>query len=239
MNTQYLRCSTIVEQLATTELITASMAKRPTIDVTFGPFNLSFPNVTAPDEKYGVYTANGVGDPNSAEMKHVKSVLADALKTFDLDPAEAKLPLVKEMTKDPNAPANSRKPKKIATGKLVLKSKSQRPPAVFDSKGKEINPKGLDIRGGTLARVQGFISPYDMNGNEGISFTLTGVQIIRLAEGRKSAGFGAFDTGEEGGFEAGEFTAGGDELAIGDDGDSEDAADDNDAAEDDGGILDI
>lgn len=212
------------------------MAKRPTIDVTFGPFPLSFPNITAPDDKYDVYTANGVDDPNSAAMKQAKAILADALKTFDLDPAEAKLPLVKEMKKDPNSPANARKPKKIATGKLVLKSKSQRPPAVFDSKGREINPKGLDIRGGTLARVQGFLSPYDMNGNEGISFTLTGVQIIKLAEGRASAGFGEYQTDDGEG-----FTISGnadDDLQLGaDDVDNQDPG--VDEAEDDGGVLDI
>lgn len=210
------------------------MAKRPTIDVTFGPFLLSFPNITAPDEKYDVYTANGVGDPNSPEMKKAKAALADALKQFDLDPESAKLPLVKEMTKDPNAPANARKPKKIATGKLVLKSKSQRPPAIFDSQGREVSPKGLEVRGGTLARVQGFLAPYDMNGNEGISFTLTGIQIIRLSQGRKAAGFDAFDA-----FEDGEgFTISGDagdDLPLGNDGEDED----NGADQDDSGGLDI
>lgn len=213
------------------------MAKRPSIDVTFGPFPLSFPNITAPDDKYDVYTANGVDDPSSPAMKHAKTVLADALKAFDLDPAEAKLPLVKEMRKDPDAPANARKPKKIATGKLVLKSKSQRPPAVFDSKGREINPKGLEIRGGTLARVQGFLAPYDMNGNEGISFTLTGVQIIKLSEGgRKSSGFDAFDAGDGEGFTISGDA--GDDLQLGsDDVDSEDPG--VDEAEDDGGVLDI
>lgn len=212
------------------------MAKRPTIDVTFGPFPLSFPNITAPDEKYDVYTANGVDDPASAAMKQAKAILADAIKTFDLDPGETKLPLVKEMKKDPNTPANARKPKKIATGKLVLKSKSKRPPAVFDSKGREINPKGLEIRGGTLARVQGFLSPYDMNGEEGISFTLTGVQIIKLAEGRASAGFGAYETEDGGGFTISDNAD--DDLQLGsDDVDNEDPG--ADEAEDDGGVLDI
>lgn len=211
------------------------MAKRPTINVTFGPFPLSFPCITAPDDKFDVYTANGVDDPNSAAMKQAKAILADALKTFDLDPADAKLPLVKEMKKDPDTPANARKPKKIATGKLVLKSKSKQPPAVFDSKGREINPKGLEVRGGTVARVQGFLAPYDMNGNEGISFTLTGVQIIRLSEGRKSAGFDAFDDGDGDGFTISGDA--GDDLQLGaDDMDSEDPGAE---AEDDGGVLDI
>lgn len=217
--------------------------KRPTIDATFGPFILSFPNVTAPDEKYDVYTANGVDDPNSAAMKAAKAILADALKNFQLD-GDAKLPLVKEMTKDPNAPASAKKPKKVATGKLVLKSKSKRPPAVFDSQGREINPKGLEIKGGTLARVQGFLSPYEMtekikdaNGDieevtvTGISFTLTGVQIIRLAKGFGSKGFEAY--GDEGeGWTMGDEDGAG--LSIGDDNDGAD-----DQPEDDGGVLDI
>jgi len=207
--------------------------KRPTIDATFGPFPLSFPNITKPDEKYDVYTANGVDDPNSEAMKKAKAIISAALETFGLDPEEAKLPLVKEMKKDPNAPANARKPKKVPTGKLVLKSKSQRPPAVFDSQGREINPKGLDIRGGTLARVQGFLSPYDMNGNEGISFTLTGVQIIKLAQPRGGAGFDAYDGDDGEGFTLSDHVSD-DELPIGNDGDDVD-----NSAEDDGGVLDI
>lgn len=218
--------------------------KRPTIDATFGPFPLSFPNVTEPDDKYDVYTANGVDDPNSAAMKAAKAILADAMKTFKLD-SDAKLPLVKEMTKDPNAPATAKKPKKVATGKLVLKSKSKRPPAVFDSQGREINPKGLEIKGGTLARVQGFLSPYEMtekvkdsDGNieevtvSGISFTLTGVQIIRLAKGFGSKGFDAYDGDDGEGWTMGDEDAAG--LNIGDDGDAGD-----DQPEDDGGVLDI
>ena len=162
------------------------MAKRPTIDATFGPFVLSFPNLIEPDEKYDVYTANGVDDPNSAAMKEAKRILAAAAKTFDLDPNEIKLPLVKEMQKDPNAPAGAKKPKKVPTGKLVLKNKSKRPPTLFDASGKEIDPSKVNPKGGTIARIQGFLAPYDMSGNEGISFTLTGVQIIKLVEGGRT-----------------------------------------------------
>ncbi|MBB3693053.1 ssDNA-binding protein [Sphingomonas sp. BK580] len=206
------------------------MAKRPTIDATFGPFTLSFPNLVEPDEKYDVYTADGVDDPNSAAMKEAKRILAAAAKSFDLDPAEINLPLKKEMVKDPNAPAGAKKPKKIATGKLVLKSKSKRPPALFDAAGKEIDPSKVTPRGGTVALVQGFLSPYDMSGNEGISFTLTGVQIIKLVEGGRKASFGAYQG--EGGYVADDSSAG-DELNIGADGD------DSGDEQDDAGGLDI
>lgn len=219
------------------------MAKVPTIDATFGPFILSFPNITEPDEKYSVYTANGVDDPNSAAMKQAKDILAKARKSFGLD-ADAKLPLSKEMAKDPNATATAgKKAKKIATGKLILKSKSKRPPAVFDSQGREINPKGLDIRGGTKARIQGFLKPYEMiekikNADGeieevtliGISFTLTGVQIIRLAQGGGSKGFEAYDADDgEGWTMSAEDAAG---LNIGDDADDDAGVD----ADDDGGL---
>ncbi|MBB3910114.1 DUF2815 family protein [Sphingomonas desiccabilis] len=208
------------------------MAKRPTIDATFGPLILSFPCLNEPDEKYNVYTANGVEDPNSAAMKKAKAILADALKKFDLDPEEAKLPLVREMQKDPNAPEGARKPKKVATGKLVLKSKSQRPPTLFDAAGKEIDPSTVSVGGGTKALVQGFLAPYDMNGNEGISFTLTGVQIIDLKEkGGRKASFGAY---EGGGFTQDSASSAGADLNLGDD--SDDSSDD---ATDDAGGLDI
>ncbi|WP_375292269.1 ssDNA-binding protein [Sphingomonas melonis] len=209
------------------------MAKRPTIDVTFGPFPLSFPCLIEPDEKYNVYTANAVDDPNSAAMKEAKRIFASALKTFDLDPEEAKLPLVQETQKDPNAPAGAKKPKKIKTGKLVLKSKSQRPPTLFDAAGNEIDPKSINPGGGTIARVQGFIAPYDMNGNEGISFTLTGVQIIKLQERGRRAAFGAYEGGD-GYVHNGGTASGGDELQLG-----SDDEDDQDDTQDDAGGLDI
>lgn len=218
------------------------MAKTPTINATFGPFTLSFPCITKPDEKYGVYTANGVDDPNSAAMKKAKDVIADAIKKFGL-PDTAKLPLSKEMTKDPNAPAGTRKPKKIATGKLIMKSKSKRPPSIYDSRGREINPAGLDIRGGSKARIQGYLKPYEMTekvkvGDEieeitvlGMSFTLTGVQIISLASGG-SSGFDAYEDDDGAGWTMDD--AGGLPL-------SEDSSEDEGDTEpqDDGGVLDI
>ena len=206
------------------------MAKRPTIDATFGPFPLSFPHLTKPDEKYNVYTANGVDDPNSAAMKAAKALIAKAIETFGLDAEGLKLPLTKEMVKDPKAPEGAKKPKKIASGKLVLKSKSQRAPALFDAKGNPIDPKAVNPRGGTIARVQGFLSPYDMSGQEGISFTLTGVQIIKLVEGGFAAKFDAYE-GEDGYTFDGNGSSFGSELNINDD--------DDDQAQDDAGGLDI
>ena len=203
------------------------------INVTFGPYYLSFPCITKPDDKYDVYKADGIDDPNSKAMTEAKAIFKDAIAQFGLDAEDCKLPLVKEMRKDPED--KSRKPKKVATGKLLLKAKSQRPPTVYDSRGREINPKGLEIKGGTKAFVQGYLKPYDMQGQEGISFTLTGVQIIKLAEGRKSEGFAAYEDEDDGeGWTMSAEEADG--LNLGSD---DDSSDDEAGDEGDGGVLDI
>lgn len=163
------------------------------ITATFGPFTLSYPNINKPDEKYGTYNANGVDDPNSPEMKAAQAVLKDAIAQFGLDAEGLKLPLSKQTVKaDPND--TSKKPKKVASGKLILKSKSKRPPLVVDAAGNPMDIRNVYINGGTRALIQGFLKPYDMSGNEGISFTLTGIQVIELAE-RQSASFGAYEGG--------------------------------------------
>ena len=168
------------------------MATPKSITATFGPFTLSFPNINKPDDKYLVYTANGVEDPTSPEMKAAQAILKDAIAQFGLDTDGLKLPLSKQMVKDPND--TSKKPKKVATGKLIFKAKSKRPPMVVDAAGNPIDVRNTFINGGTRARIQGFLKPYDMSGNEGISFTLTGIQIIELAE-RQSASFDAYEGG--------------------------------------------
>jgi hypothetical protein len=213
------------------------MAKRPTINATFGPLLLSFPKITAPDEKFGVYSANAVGDPGSKEIKAAQAIIDKAMATFELDPEDAKTPLSMETRKDPDHDPNSRKkPKRIQTGKMILKSKSKQPPAVFDSKGREINPKGLDIRGGTRARVQGYLAPYDVNGNEGISFTLTGIQIIEMAKSNRGGGFEQYEDEDGEGWTMGAEEEG---LGLADD-DDESPEDAPEAPEDgDDGDLDI
>ena len=205
------------------------MATTRSITATFGPFTLSWPNINKPDKQYDVYTANGVEDPTSPEMKDAQAILKDAIAQFGLDADGLKLPLSKEMVKaDPKD--TSKKPKKVASGKLILKAKSKYPPVVMDASGKPIDIRGMEIRGGTRARIQGFLKPYDMSGNEGISFTLTGIQLIELAE-RQTASFDAY----EGGYI---HDASNDAV-----GDSLNLDEDDDGAEDssvgDNGVLDI
>jgi hypothetical protein len=204
--------------------------KRPTINAVFGPLVLSYPHLNAPDDKFGedYYKADGVEDPNSPAMKKAKAILAEACKTFGLDPKETKLPLVKETQKDPNAPEGTRKPKRVETGKLLLKSKTKRAPLLVDARAKPIDPSKVEVGGGTVAYLEGFLSPYEMKGEDGISFTLTGVQIVKLVQRGGTSSFKALD--DEDGYSFGDDGAG-DELSLGSDTDDE--------PEGDGGVLDI
>jgi hypothetical protein len=213
--------------------------KRPTINVSFGPLTLSYPHLNTPDDKFGeeVYRGDGTEDPNSAAMKEAKAIFAKAIKTFDLDPETAVLPLVREMVKDPNASPTAKKSKKIATGKLLLKAKTKRAPTLVDANCNPINPKAVEIGGGTRAYLEGFIAPYDFSGKEGISFTLTGVQIVKLVERGGGSNFvkRTDSDGEGYGYNG---------PPKGDDDDAADLPmrDDDDGdtgASDDGGVLDI
>lgn len=211
--------------------------KRPRIDVVFGPFTFSHPHLNAPDDKFGedVYKVTGVEDPNSDAMKKAKAILADALKKFGLE-KDAKLPLVRETIKDPNAPEGTRKPKRVETGKLALKAKSQYAPTILDAKCKEVDPAKVQIGGGTIGFIQGFLSPYESSNpsiGDGISFTLTHVQIKELRQGGGKGGpalFSVLDDAE--GLDSAMGDDLGDDLAIGSDSD-----DNSDAG--DGGVLDI
>jgi len=208
--------------------------KRPSLSVKFGPFTLSYPHLNAPDEKFGesYYKADGVDEPNSAAMKQAKKILADAIKTFGLDADDCKLPLSRETIKDPNAPAGTKKPKRIETGKLVLKGKTKKAPILVDANARPINPKAVEIGGGSRAIIEGFLSPYNMKGDDGISFTVTGVQIIKLIEKGGGSSFTKYEGDEDAYVYDG---AAGDSLNIGSDSDDDDA----DQSQDDGGVLDI
>ena len=209
--------------------------KRPSKNVEFGPVVLSYPHLNKPDDKFGdaYYRADGVEDPNSAAMKAAKAIFSAALKEFGLEP-DARLPLVKETQKDPKAPEGAKKVKRVPTGKLLLKAKTKRIPALVDAHGKPINPATVEIGGGSIAYLQGYIAPYEMKGEEGISFTLTGVQITKLVERGGGATFK--DRSAEGDYSydgpsAKNVPDDADDLNIGDDSD--------DADQDDGGVLDI
>ena len=51
------------------------------------------------------------------------------------------------------------------------------------------------VFGGSIARIAGNITPYDRNGNRGISLQLNAVQIVELAKSQTGAQFGAVEGG--------------------------------------------
>ena len=188
------------------------MAKKPRIYATLGPFVFAYPHITSPDTegKYAdnKYKVDNVGDPKGAAMTEAQKIVAQALKDFGLPKKGTNIPIKRETEKGEDG-------KKAETGKLVLKSKSQYAPAVVDASGNPIPAKALKnlkIGAGSEGRIEGFFAPYtttekvrNADGEietvetQGINFTLTGVQLIKLVKGgNQGSSFGAY--GDGGGF---------------------------------------
>ena len=81
------------------------------------------------------------------------------------------------------------------TGEVVFSFKSKMQPKLYDAKGGLIkNPGDLKVGGGTIAKVNCAMAPYDKGINTGVVLYLNGVQIIELVEfGGKSSAFGEED----------------------------------------------
>lgn len=216
------------------------MAKKPRIYGTFGPFVFAYPHITSPDSE-GTYADNkykvdAIGDPNSPGMVKAQEACAEALKAFGLPKKGTLLPIKKEQTKNDAG-------KKEDTGKFLLRSKSQYAPVVVDAQGNPIPEKilkKLKIGAGSEGLIEGYFSPYETTEKvrnadgemetvtvTGISFTLTGVQLIKLVKGGTGgASFGAY--------QGGGFTAS--DLAGDDDDDDADGNAGGDDVDDDGGL---
>lgn len=221
------------------------MASQKRIAGTFGPFTFAYPHLTSPDSegKYAddKYKVDGVGDPNTPEMKAVKAAIADAAKQLGIKivKGETNLPLLAE--KGPKGDDG----KKAPTGNVVLRGKSKFAPAIVDASGKPIPAKTLKrlkIGAGSEGLIQGYFGGYTMTVKErvdgvletreveGISFTLTGVQLLSVSAGNSGATFGAY---EGGGFSVDDID--GEGLDDGDD-DLEPSADDEPQDGDDGAL---
>jgi hypothetical protein len=208
------------------------MAKSPRIKATVGPFTFAYPHLTSPDTegKYAdnKYKVDGIAPPTSEAMKKAKAVVASALKELGA-PKNAAIPLKQETAK------NDKTGKREPTGNLMFRTKSQYPPAIVDAKGNPIPEKvlkSLKIGPGSEGLLQGYFQSYELRGEPGLSFTLTGVQLIKLVKGGASqADFGAY---EGGGFSVDDAEDEGEGLDIGSD-------DEDDSSEDagDNGLLDI
>lgn len=220
------------------------MAKsKRTAPVTVGPFVFAYPHLTSPDTE-GQYADNkykvdGIGDPNQGPMKAAKAAVIAALKELGVPAKGSQTPLKAETSK------NQDTGKREATGNHQFRCKSQYAPVITDASGTPIPAKALakmKIGAGSEGLLQGYFSDYVMTAKErvdgelvevkipGISFTLTGVQLIKcVAGGGASASFAAY---EGGGFTyEGAADADEDDLDVPADGDA--------ASDDDDGGLDI
>lgn len=220
------------------------MSKR--ITGTFGPFTFAYPHLTSPDSE-GTYADNkykvdGVGAPDSKAMKAVKSAIQDAAKQLGIKivKGETNLPILNEKGQKDD------KGNREDTGNLVLRAKSKFAPSIVDANGTPVPAKKLaklKIGAGSEGLIQGYFGSYTMkvkekvNGKvvmseiEGISFTLTGIQLLSVSAGNSGASFGAY--------EGGGFSIDDDDDGEGLDDEADDQADADDADEGDDGELDI
>lgn len=217
------------------------MAKKPRIYGTFGPFVFAYPHITSPDTE-GTYADNkykvdALGNPASDGMVAAQAACADALKTFGLPKKGTNLPIKREQAKNDAG-------KKEDTGKLLFRSKSQYAPTVVDASGNPIEGKvlkKLKIGAGSEGLIEGYFSPYETTEKVrnadgeletitvvGISFTLTGVQLIKLVKG--GTGGSSFGAYAGGGFSASDM------LSDDDDDDTGGTDEGGDDVDDDGGL---
>ena len=85
------------------------------------------------------------------------------------------------------------------TGEVLITAKSKYQPKFVDSTGQIIAEANVpNIFGGSVLKLSGNISTYDVGANKGVSLQLGHVQIIDLVEGSGTNPFGK----EEGGFVA-------------------------------------
>ena len=185
------------------------MDKKLRVPGTFGPFTFAYPHLTSPDsvgtfadDKYKV---DGVADANSPEIKALKAAVIAAAKKIGItiEKDVTNLPISDETAKNDAG-------KKVPTGKRLLRAKSKFAPAIVDANGTPIPDKKLaklKIGAGSTGLIQGYFGGYSMtakervNGKmteievEGISFTLTGIQLLSVSAGNSGATFGAYAGG--------------------------------------------
>lgn len=228
----------------------AAKTKKIYTDAILGPFVFSHVHLSSPDTE-GQFADNkfkvdGVADPKTKAIAETEAVLKDVLKKVGLPAKGTNLPLKKQTEKVDG--------KKVETGKLFLRAKSNRAPVIVDASGKPIPAnalKKMKIGAGSEGRIEGYFTDYETTERvrnadgevevitiKGVSFTLTGIQLLKLVQGGGGASrFGAYE-GYEGGFtyEGGDDADGDDGLDLASD-DGDDRGDN--AADGDEGGLDI
>lgn len=221
-------------------------AKKVYTNAILGPFVFAHVHLSSPDTQ-GQYADNkykvdGVGDPGSDVMKAAEAKILEAIKACGLKPKGLNTPLKKQTEKDASG-------KKVDTGKLFIRAKSNRAPVIVDASGNPIPAKALKklkIGAGSEGLIEGYFTDYETTERvknaatgevevetiKGISFTLTGIQLLKYVKAQSQGGFGAYNGGG--------FVYDGDDDDDEDEGDNSsgglDIGDDSDDDDDEGGL---
>lgn len=225
----------------------SAKSKKTYVDAILGPFVFSHVHLSSPDTE-GQYADNkfkvdGVGDPKSKAIAEAEAVIKDVLKKVGLPAKGTNIPLKRQTEKNDAG-------KKVETGKLFLRAKSNRSPVIVDAKGEPIPAKALKkmkIGAGSEGLIDGYFTDYETTEKvrnedgeletvtvKGVSFTLKGIQLIKYVKGGGGSRFGSYEGGEGFTYEGGD-----DDDEDGLDYGSDDDGDRSGADEGDEGGLDI
>lgn len=139
-----------------------------------------YPWLNKPDTQFnpdGVYTCMLILDESAALVKQIKDIAKEEFGAKD----KPRMPFE---TDD-------------ETGEIVIKSKSKYQPKFYDATGQVLTGSQVpNIWGGSILKIGGFITPYQVSGSKGISLQLSKVQIIEPVSGSgDDSGFESVDGG--------------------------------------------
>lgn len=134
---------------------------------------VKFPNIEKPDAK-GKYKIALVLDPKTKEFSNMISIIENEEKNFD-----------KKFRNKPHFKKNYeiKDGEKVETDQVLMQFGSTFPmwddkdSKIFDSKGNKIR---TDIGWGSKCKVAFVLSPYDQDGNTGVTRYIYGIQVIDL-----------------------------------------------------------
>jgi hypothetical protein len=147
-----------------------------------------YPWLTKPDTQFdsnGVYSCQLILDEPDDLVKQIQAVAKEEFAAKD----KCRLPFAKDEE----------------TGELVIKTKSKYQPKFYDATGQVLTGNQIpNLWGGSVLKIGGFITPYQVSGSKGITLQLSKVQIINPVSSSDGED-GGFDV-VEGGFIADELT---------------------------------
>ena len=176
-----------------------------------------YPNLNSPDTKFvpeGVYSCKMVFDPSDPEWAAFKEKIC-AMVDEVMEYYKAEKPKVKKKLKahypfveetDENGEETGREIFQTPKQNAVIRRKSddkiiKMTVPLFDSKGKEIDPKAMFVGNGTVLKCAIQPAPFHKNDDNsvGLALRLKAVQVIQVASGPSFADMGFEE--EEDGFE--------------------------------------